>query len=680
MRQIVFLFTLLVCFSHVNAATLNKNEFEKLRTDIRDNYAQSPHIALKSLSKQLSSDRFTPDQRLVLLNYKAWFQLEAKQFSNAMKTLVIYKNLAEKSNKRGLMYGYYNISAGVYIELGMHQLALEHLSEALKYAALLNDDITNQTLNNIGTVYLALNMLDEAESTFRRYLDYLKQSNKPLDNAIATLNLVDTLIAKKQYSEARKRLKEVIQLKQQNKFDYLLGKAYLLMAKIEHAELQYPQALTLLDRSMAIFTHQNLVHGQNEVRLESAKIHSKTGDNNLAANQLKSISNSGDDLSFIAKVYQFESYFYESRGLYKQAIKSFKKYSEIQTQLIKRQADVNLAKALAQADLNEKEVEIAELTREKQLKTVHADAFKRLALTITISLLVICIGSFFAITNIYKRKQHLARTLVQLEKTQTSLVEAEKMAALTALVSGIAHQLNTPIGTATTAISFISDNLQQLDYKFKNKSLNTKDFNQFIINTDQAKDLVISNINRLASMIEQFKALNVANAIQNPMKKFEIKNFTIQRVDSLKHNFSTHIDFQVTGDEITLTSHPLIISDVFKTLVINAYEHGFNDKQNPLITIDIKKRQNKALITFQDNGSGIDEQILKDIFTPFYSTNLGGNNLGLGLNVVFNAVKYNLFGNISAIPCKHGACFVLDLPIDGSTAEKAHIKANQHSL
>ena len=143
MRQIVFLFTLLVCFSHVNAETLNKNEFEKLRTDIRDNYAQSPHIALKSLSKQLSSDRFTPDQRLVLLNYKAWFQLEAKQFSNAMKTLVIYKNLAEKSNKRGLMYGYYNISAGVYIELGMHQLALEHLSEALKYAALLNDDITN---------------------------------------------------------------------------------------------------------------------------------------------------------------------------------------------------------------------------------------------------------------------------------------------------------------------------------------------------------------------------------------------------------------------------------------------------------------------------------------------------------------------------------------------------------
>ncbi|WP_394188947.1 tetratricopeptide repeat protein [Pseudoalteromonas atlantica] len=680
MRQIVFLFTLLICFSHVNAETLNKNEFEKLRTDIRDNYAQSPHIALESLSKQLSSDRFTSDQRLVLLNYKAWFQLEAKQFSNAMKTLVIYKNLAEKSNKRGLMYGYYNISAGVYIELGMHQLALEHLSEALKYAALLNDDITNQTLNNIGTVYLALNMLDEAESTFRRYLDYLKQSNKPLDNAIATLNLVDTLIAKKQYSEARKRLKEVIQLKQQNKFDYLLGKAYLLMAKIEHAELQYPQALTLLDKSMAIFTHQNLVHGQNEVRLESAKIHSKTGDNNLAENQLKSISNSGDDLSFIAKVYQFESYFYESRGLYKQAIKSYKQYSEVQTKLIQQQADVNLAKALAQADLNEKEVEIAELTREKQLKTAHADAFKNLALSIAISLFIICVGSFFTISNIYKRKQRLAQALVQLEITQKSLVEAEKMAALTALVSGIAHQLNTPIGTATTAISFISDNLQQLDYKFKNKSLNTKDFNQFIINTDQAKDLVISNINRLASMIEQFKALNVANAIQNPMKKFEIKNFTIQRVDSLKHNFSTHIDFQVTGDEITLTSHPLIISDVFKTLVINAYEHGFNDKQNPLITIDIKKRQNKALITFQDNGSGIDEQILKDIFTPFYSTNLGGNNLGLGLNVVFNAVKYNLLGNISAIPCEYGACFVLDLPIDGSTAEKAHIKANQHSL
>ncbi|WP_392344638.1 ATP-binding protein [Pseudoalteromonas prydzensis] len=76
------------------------------------------------------------------------------------------------------------------------------------------------------------------------------------------------------------------------------------------------------------------------------------------------------------------------------------------------------------------------------------------------------------------------------------------------------------------------------------------------------------------------------------------------------------------------------------------------------------------MIVFQDNGSGIDNAILKDIFTPFYSTNPGGNHLGLGLNVVFNAVKYNLFGNICAEPCQHGARFIITLPIDGPQAAK----------
>ncbi|KTF13106.1 ATP-binding protein [Pseudoalteromonas sp. H105] len=679
MLRIWFLVVLLVCFLPAKATVLDKKEFEKLRTEIRDNYAQSPHVAIASLDEQLASDNFTPDQRLVLLNYKAWFQLEAKQFKPAMKTLIIYKNLAEKSSKRALMYGYYNISAGVYIQLNLHKLALEHLSEALKYAALLSDDITNQTLNNIGEVYLALGMLDEAERAFRRYADYLQHSNKPLDNSIVTINLAKTLIAKEQFTEAKSLLSEIMKVKQQHQFDYLLAESYLLMAEIERAEKQYPLALISINQSLAIFTVQDLVKDQHRAQFELAKTYAAMDDTDRATNELTRVTKNihlDDDLLFTSKVYLFESQLFESTGRYQQAISSYKKHTAAETQLIKQQADINLAKAIAQAETNEKEVKIAELTREKQLKAQKVNAFKDLALSVVISLIIISLGSFFAISNIYRRKQHLANTLQTLEETQTNLIEAQKIASLTVLVSGMAHQLNTPIGTATTAITYIAENLQELEQKFKSKTLSTKDFNRFIENTNEAQHLVLNNITRVVSMIEQFKALNVASSLKKPMQSFELKQFITERLETLKTYFTIHLDYQVKGDEVSLTSNPSIIGDVLKTLVINAYEHGFNGVENPTITVTIKKQRYTITLIFQDNGSGIDDSILKEIFTPFYSTNLGGNHLGLGLNIVFNAVKYQLFGNISAVPCQHGACFIMNLPIDGHLSAKEQINAS----
>lgn len=678
----VFLLIFLIVTLPVFAAPLNKQAFEQLRNDIRDNYAQSPKDALENLTRLLNNDEFTPDQTLVLLNYKAWFQLEAKQFTQAMKTLVTYKSLALRSTKPGLMYGYYNISAGVYIQLNLHKLALEHLSEALKYAELLNEDITNQTFNNLGEVYFALEMYDEAEKAFSRYLAYLEHKNKPLDSSIASVNLAKALIAKQQYTRAHTLLTKQIEIEQKYKFHYLLAESYLLLAKIKRAQKQYSLALELINKSLTIFNSQDLPEDAKKAHFELAKTYALIGDIKSTAAQLAIVTdnyNSNNDLLFTTKVYAFESEFFESIGLYRQAFDSYKKHTHAHNQLMDRQADVNLAKALAQADLNEKELEIAELTREKQLKEAKASAFKNLSIAVAISLCVILFGSCYAIININKRKQHLSDTLDKLEQTQANLIEAEKMASLTALVSGMAHQLNTPIGTAITANSFIGDSLELLEQQFKEKTLNPNDLKKFIKNNTDAKDLVMSNINRVAAMIDEFKALNVSISLNKPMSEISIKQYIIERVETLQNSFTKQISYAVKGDEVNIVTYPTIIADVLKTLVINAFEHGFNKVEDARITINIEQHSDSIKITFQDNGSGIENAILKDIFTPFYSTNLGGNHLGLGLNVVFNAVKYNLFGNICAEPCEHGARFVLTLPIDGPKAANEHNEAIHNS-
>jgi len=334
-----------------------------------------------------------------------------------------------------------------------------------------------------------------------------------------------------------------------------------------------------------------------------------------------------------------------------------------------------LEKQKTDVDMAKKELKIANLTKEHQIKANEWKAFNVLSTAVSISLVVLLFGSMYAIRSIHNQKQELANTLETLTNTQSHLIEVEKMASLTALVSGMAHQLNTPIGTIVTASSFIKDNLQLLEQKFNDKTLSPSDFNIFIQQSNTAKDLVISNINRLAKMVEEFKALNVSIALDKPMSKVELRSFIVERMNTLQGYLSKDIRFEYSGAELSITSYPSIIGDVLKTLVINAYEHGFNNTKNATIKIDIEQQNEKAVIVFQDNGSGIDSAILKDIFMPFYSSNPGGNHLGLGLYLVFIALKYNLLGSMCVEPCQHGARFVLSLPIDGPQALKPYEQA-----
>ncbi|MDI4653386.1 MULTISPECIES: ATP-binding protein [Pseudoalteromonas] len=132
----------------------------------------------------------------------------------------------------------------------------------------------------------------------------------------------------------------------------------------------------------------------------------------------------------------------------------------------------------------------------------------------------------------------------------------------------------------------------------------------------------------------------------------------------MSKHLGKQIEFKIHGDEGVITSYPTILNDVLKTLVINSCEHAFVNTDQGVVEVIIKAYTHVVEITYQDNGVGINDEILHEILTPFYTTNLGGNHLGLGLNVVFNAVKYNLRGKIGAESCKRGARFVISLPID----------------
>jgi len=80
---------------------------------------------------------------------------------------------------------------------------------------------------------------------------------------------------------------------------------------------------------------------------------------------------------------------------------------------------------------------------------------------------------------------------------------------------------------------------------------------------------------------------------------------------------------------------------------MNSKVHAFNDDSIlPHIKIILKKYDDCIKLIYEDNGKGINEENIKKIYDPFFSTNKINGNTGLGLTIVYNLIKDKLNGSI----------------------------------
>ena len=90
--------------------------------------------------------------------------------------------------------------------------------------------------------------------------------------------------------------------------------------------------------------------------------------------------------------------------------------------------------------------------------------------------------------------------------------------------------------------------------------------------------------------------------------------------------------------------------------------HKISDYNKKTITIIAWKEQNNALITFQDNGLGIQQNKLSSLFTPYYTTTAKGT--GLGLVIVQKIIEAHK-GSVKAESEENaGTTFIITLPIN----------------
>ncbi len=243
----------------------------------------------------------------------------------------------------------------------------------------------------------------------------------------------------------------------------------------------------------------------------------------------------------------------------------------------------------------------------------------------------------------------LNNTLNDLKLAQNQLVESEKMAALGGLVSGIAHEINTPIGVSLTAASHLGDTTGTMISSYKKDDLSRERFEKFLSDANQTATMLISNLMRAASLISNFKqvAVDQSSEISRDIDLKEYIETTAMSLEPELKKGAHTIDIECnTG--IGITTYPGLIAQVITNLVINSVKHGFGeDHKNGSIRIKATDAEEQINIYYQDNGKGMPDDVLKNAFDPFFTTSRGQGGSGLGLSIVYNLVTHKLQGMVT---------------------------------
>ncbi|MBE8986735.1 ATP-binding sensor histidine kinase [Nostoc sp. LEGE 12450] len=264
------------------------------------------------------------------------------------------------------------------------------------------------------------------------------------------------------------------------------------------------------------------------------------------------------------------------------------------------------------------------------------------------------------------RTQQLSQALEELKTTQDQLVESKKMAALGSLVAGVAHEVNTPVGTSITLVSTLIDKTTALITTVEQGQLKRADLTNYLNIAKECGDIILTNLNSAAELVQSFKqvAVDQTNLEQRTIR---VKLYLEETLFSLAPNLrKTLHTVTITGDDtVTINTYPGALAQVVTNLVMNSLMHAYQPEEAGEMHFHVLQQADQALIQYRDDGCGVPEDHHSRIFEPFFTTARHRGGTGLGLHIVYNLVTQKLRGRINVqSEVGKGTLFIVTLPLE----------------
>jgi C4-dicarboxylate-specific signal transduction histidine kinase len=264
-----------------------------------------------------------------------------------------------------------------------------------------------------------------------------------------------------------------------------------------------------------------------------------------------------------------------------------------------------------------------------------------------------------------RSKQRTELAYTELRKTQDSLIEAEKLAALGGLVAGVAHEVNNPVGISLTVASSLARRCDVFAEELTRGELKRSRLNEFIQGNREAATQLVSNLQRAGELIQSFKQVAVDRS-HIERRVFDLKELTEQVIASLRPGLNKSrvaLTF-ACEDGLAMDSYPGPYGQVVTNLVLNAVAHAFEPGKAGSIEIHAyAEAGDQVALVFSDNGRGMSPEVRRRAFEPFFTTRRSQGGTGLGLHIVHNIVTGRLGGRITVSSEQdQGASFRVVIP------------------
>lgn len=265
---------------------------------------------------------------------------------------------------------------------------------------------------------------------------------------------------------------------------------------------------------------------------------------------------------------------------------------------------------------------------------------------------------------VHSKNEELEGTLAELRLAQDELIRQEKLASLGALVAGVAHEINTPIGIGITAASHLHDQLtRQLAAQVANP-LDGRPTGGFEAMAAESCTMILRNLQRADELVRSFKQVAVDQSSEQ-RRRFDLRQYTDEVLISLQPKLKRtpyRILVEIPAG-IVMDTYPSAIYQILSNLVMNSIVHGFEGLEAGEMTVVAATADDKTVITFADNGRGMLKEVRSRIFDPFFTTRRGRGGTGLGMHIVYNLVTQRLKGRIEvASTLGEGTKFTITVP------------------
>jgi len=226
---------------------------------------------------------------------------------------------------------------------------------------------------------------------------------------------------------------------------------------------------------------------------------------------------------------------------------------------------------------------------------------------------------------------YMADTLVhtqnERDKAQTMVLQNNKLASIGQMAAGIGHEINNPLNNILSYSTLISRTISKNAADIDAKNLS---------NLQQDIDSLRNETLRASEIIKGI--LNFARQMPPQLGMFSIKEWLEKSISLVQQTAKTHhieIKLHYTGND-TFEGDQAQLQQVIINLLINAIQASEN---NAVINIDAKCDDQQLEVTIQDEGHGINEEDLNNIYDPFFTTKEEGDGSGLGLSISLGIIE-----------------------------------------